>query len=79
MRRVVVTGLGMVSPLSSSVDGTWSKLLNGISGAAKISRFDTKDFTTDYACEIKFGDGNNDSFNRNSNKESVIFPNLYDS
>ena len=63
MRRVVVTGLGMVSPLSSSVDGTWSKLLNGHSGAAKISRFDTKDFTTDYACEIKFGDGSNDSFN----------------
>ncbi len=63
MRRVVVTGLGMVSPLASSVDGTWNKLLKGYSGASKISRFDTEKFSTDYACEIKFGDGYNGSFN----------------
>ena len=53
MRRVVVTGLGMVSPLSSSVNGTWENLLNGFSAADKITRFDTDGFTTDYACEIK--------------------------
>ncbi|MFL2801994.1 MAG: beta-ketoacyl-ACP synthase II [Paracoccaceae bacterium] len=63
MRRVVVTGLGIVSPLSSSVDGTWTKILKGCSGANKISRFDTEGYTTDYACEIKFGDGTNDTFN----------------
>ncbi len=63
MRRVVVTGLGIVSPLSSSIDGTWTKLLNCSSGASKISRFDTEGYVTDYACEVKFGDGINDTFN----------------
>ena len=63
MRRVVVTGLGMVSPLSSTVDGTWTKILEGCSGANKITRFNTDGYTTDYACEIKFGDGANDTFN----------------
>ena len=63
MRRVVVTGLGIVSPLSSTVDGTWTKILKGSSGANKITRFDTDGYTTDYACEVKFGDGTNDTFN----------------
>ena len=63
MRRVVITGLGIVSPLSSTVDGTWKKILKGCSGANKITRFNTEGYTTDYACEIKFGDGTNDTFN----------------
>ena len=62
MRRVVVTGLGMVSPLSSCVSGSWENLLNGFSAADKITRFDTDGYTTDYACEIKFGDGLDNSF-----------------
>ena len=62
MRRVVVTGLGMVSPLSGSVNSTWENLLNGLSAADKISRFDTSGFTTNYACEIKFGDGSDNTF-----------------
>ena len=63
MRRVVVTGMGMISPLASSVNRTWEKLLNGSSGAVPISRFDTNGFATNYACEVKFGDGTNDTFN----------------
>ena len=63
MRRVVVTGLGMVSPLSGSVDNTWANILDGCSAAGKITRFDTEGYSTNYACEIKFGDGNNDTFN----------------
>ena len=63
MRRVVVTGLGMVSPLSASVDNTWANILDGCSAAGKITRFDTEGYSTNYACEIKFGDGNNDTFN----------------
>ena len=63
MRRVVVTGMGMISPLASSVNRTWEKLLNGSYGAVPISRFDTNGFATDYACEVKFGDGTNDTFN----------------
>ncbi|MFC3569401.1 beta-ketoacyl-ACP synthase II [Paracoccus simplex] len=63
MRRVVVTGLGMVTPLASGVEETWSRLLAGESGAGPITRFDTKDVTTKYACEIPFGDGTGGSFN----------------
>jgi 3-oxoacyl-[acyl-carrier-protein] synthase II len=63
MRRVVVTGLGAVTPLSSSVEGTWRALLAGVSGAATITRFDPTEFATNYACEIKFGDGKDGSFN----------------
>ena len=57
MRRVVVTGLGAVTPIGVGVENTWQALLNGVSGATAISRFDTTDFATKYACEIKFGDG----------------------
>jgi len=63
MRRVVVTGLGMVTPLASGVEETWSRLLAGESGAGLITRFDTKDVATKYACEIPFGDGSNGTFN----------------
>ena len=63
MRRVVVTGLGMVTPLASGVDETWERLLAGQSGAGPITRFDAKDVVTKYACEIPFGDGSDGTFN----------------
>ncbi|MDO5657851.1 MAG: beta-ketoacyl-ACP synthase II [Paracoccus sp. (in: a-proteobacteria)] len=63
MRRVVVTGLGMVTPLGSGVETTWERLLKGESGAGPITRFDAKDVVTKYACEIPFGDGSDGSFN----------------
>ncbi|HHY03454.1 MAG TPA: beta-ketoacyl-ACP synthase II [Paracoccus sp.] len=63
MRRVVVTGLGMVTPLASGVEETWARLLDGQSGAGPITRFDASDVVTKYACEIPFGDGSNGSFN----------------
>ncbi|WP_395540234.1 beta-ketoacyl-ACP synthase II [Neotabrizicola sp. sgz301269] len=63
MRRVVVTGLGMVTPLASGVEETWSRLIAGQSGAGAITRFDTSNVTTTYACEIPFGDGTNGTFN----------------
>jgi len=63
MRRVVVTGLGMVTPLASSVDETWARLLAGESGAGPITHFDTTGFGTSYACEVKRGDGTNGTFN----------------
>ena len=63
MRRVVVTGLGMVTPLASGVDETWTRLLAGESGAGPITRFDAKDVVTKYACEIPFGDGTDGTFN----------------
>ena len=63
MRRVVVTGLGMVTPLGDGVDVTWERLLDGQSGAGTISRFDPERVTTKYACEIPMGDGTDGSFN----------------
>ena len=57
MRRVVVTGLGMVTPLASGVEETWSRILDGQSGAGPITRFDASNVTTKYACEVPMGDG----------------------
>jgi 3-oxoacyl-[acyl-carrier-protein] synthase II len=62
MRRVVVTGIGMVSPLGASVDSTWKKILASKSGAAKIEKFDVSDLPCKIACEVKRGDGSNGSF-----------------
>ncbi len=62
MRRVVVTGLGMVSPLADGVDATWSRLLDGQSGAATIRGFDASHLATSYACEVPRGDGSDGSF-----------------
>ena len=63
MRRVVVTGMGMVSPLSDSVDGTWKKLIESQSGAGDITLFDTEGFSCKVACEVPLGDGSGDTFN----------------
>jgi 3-oxoacyl-[acyl-carrier-protein] synthase II len=63
MRRVVVTGLGMVSPLACGVEETWGRLLAGQSGAGTITRFDAGHLATTYACEIPRGDGTGGTFN----------------
>lgn len=63
MRRVVVTGLGMVTPLACGVEETWSRLLDGQSGAGPITRFDASHLTTTYACEVPVGDGSDGTFN----------------
>jgi 3-oxoacyl-[acyl-carrier-protein] synthase II len=63
MRRVVITGLGMVTPLACGVEQTWSRILAGKSGAGTISRFDASHLKTNYACEIPFGDGSDGTFN----------------
>ncbi len=63
MRRVVVTGLGIVSPLASGVEATWERLLAGQSAAGPITRFDASALATTYACEVPRGDGSDGSFN----------------
>lgn len=63
MRRVVVTGLGMVTPLACGVEESWKRLVAGQSGAGPITRFDTSNVVTTYACEIPRGDGANGTFN----------------
>ena len=53
LRRVVVTGLGTVSPLGNDVPTTWENAVNGVSGAGPITRFDAYLFKTQFACELK--------------------------
>ena len=63
MRRVVVTGLGLVTPLGCGVETTWQRLLAGQSGAGPITRFDPSRVQTTYACQVPLGDGSDGTFN----------------
>ncbi|MCJ2104991.1 beta-ketoacyl-ACP synthase II [Methylobacterium sp. E-041] len=62
MRRVVVTGLGMVTPLGSGVEHTWSRLIAGDSGAGPITTFETSDLACRIACTVPLGDGSDGTF-----------------
>ena len=62
MRRVVVTGLGMVTPLGCGVEPTWRRLLAGESGARPIATFDVSDLPAKIACTIPRGDGSDGTF-----------------
>lgn len=63
MRRVVVTGLGLVTPLADGVEKSWERILDGQSGAGPITHFDPEGFSTTYACEVPYGDGTDGTFN----------------
>jgi 3-oxoacyl-[acyl-carrier-protein] synthase II len=63
MRRVVVTGMGMVTPLGCGVDTTWSRLVKGESGAKKVDTFEVSDIACQIACMIPRGDGSNGTYN----------------
>jgi len=63
MRRVVVTGMGMLTPLGCGVEPTWSRLLKGESGAKKVDTFEVSDIAAKIACVIPRGDGTNGTYN----------------
>ena len=63
MRRVVVTGMGMLTPLGCGVDTTWARLLKGESGAKRVDRFDVSDIACQIACVIPRGDGSDGTYN----------------
>ena len=63
MRRVVVTGVGMVTPLGSGVETTWSRLIAGESGAVRVTDFEVSDLPSQIACRIPRGDGSNGTYN----------------
>ena len=72
IRRVVVTGLGAITPLGSTVPTYWEGLKNGVSGAATITRFDATKFKTRFACEVK--DYNPDTyFDRKEGRKMDLF------
>ena len=53
LKRVVVTGLGVISPIGNDVETTWNNALKGVSGAGPITHFDASKFKTQFACEVK--------------------------
>ena len=63
MRRVVVTGMGMLTPLGCGVEPTWSRLIKGESGAKKVDTFEVSDLACKIACVIPRGDGSNGTYN----------------
>lgn len=69
MRRVVVTGLGMVSPLGRGVEYNWKSILDGKSGIRKIEGVDLKDIPVEIAGQVPFGEGENDF-----NPDTVMAP-----
>jgi len=63
MRRVVITGIGMVSPLGAGAEITWSRLLAGGNAARRVTEFEVDDLPAKIACRLPFGDGTDGTFN----------------
>jgi len=72
LRRVVITGLGAVTPLGNTLSDYWNGLINGVSGAAPITRFDASKFKTRFACEVK-GFNPEDYFDRKEARKADLF------
>lgn len=72
LKRVVITGLGALTPIGNSVATYWKNLVDGISGADKITHFDAEKFKTRFACEIKNFDGES-YFGRKEAKRMDLF------
>ena len=53
LKRVVITGMGAISPLGNDVETTWDAAKRGVSGAGPITHFDASKFKTQFACEVK--------------------------
>ncbi|MBM3518975.1 MAG: beta-ketoacyl-ACP synthase II, partial [Alphaproteobacteria bacterium] len=60
MKRVVVTGMGLVTPLGVGVAPSWERLINGDSGAARIENFEVSDMAAQIACQVPRGGGPHD-------------------
>jgi 3-oxoacyl-[acyl-carrier-protein] synthase II len=73
LKRVVVTGLGAISPLGNSLDTFWENLKNGVSGAAEISKFDITNHKTKFACEVKDFDPSDYEMDRKEARKFDLF------
>lgn len=71
MKRVVITGLGAITPIGNDVPSFWKNLLEGKSGAGKITRFDAENFKTKFACEVK-GFDPKDHFDRKEARNDLF-------
>lgn len=75
LKRVVVTGLGAITPLGNNVQDFWNNLVSGKSGAATITRFDASKFKTQFACEVK-GFNPEDYFDKKKLASLIHFLNM---
>ena len=72
LKRVVVTGIGAITPIGNTVEEYWNALIDGRSGAAPITQFDASLFKTQFACEVKNYDPN-DFFDRKESRKLDLF------
>ena len=72
LKRVVVTGLGAITPLGNDPRTYWNNLIQGVSGAAPITRFDTTNFKTKFACEVKGFDAHDFIHRRDARKMDLF-------
>ena len=72
LKRVVITGLGAITPIGNDVSTTWANALAGVSGAAPITHFDASKFKTQFACEVK-GFNANDHFDRKKLRQLDLY------
>nr|WP_321453455.1 beta-ketoacyl-ACP synthase II [uncultured Carboxylicivirga sp.] len=72
LKRVVVTGLGAITPIGNTVEEYWNSLINGVSGCAPITHFDASKFKTQFACEVK-GYNANDFFDRKEARKLDLY------
>jgi 3-oxoacyl-[acyl-carrier-protein] synthase II len=72
LKRVVVTGLGALTPIGNSVEAYWNALISGVSGAAPITHFDASKFKTQFACEVK-NFNSEDHFDRKEARKLDLF------
>ncbi|MDR2586247.1 MAG: beta-ketoacyl-ACP synthase II [Prevotellaceae bacterium] len=73
LRRVVITGIGTINPLGHSIEEYFTNLIDGVSGAAPITRFDTTLFKTRFACEVKNYDPSQFGFDRKEERKLDLF------
>jgi 3-oxoacyl-[acyl-carrier-protein] synthase II len=72
LKRVVITGLGAITPIGKTINELWENLKNGVSGSDLITRFDTEKFKTKFACEVKNYDANN-YFDRKESRKLDLY------
>ena len=73
LKRVVVTGLGAITPLGNDVETVWNNAINGVSGAGPITHFDASLFKTQFACEVKNFDPADHVLNKDDRREAKDF------
>ena len=76
MKRVVITGIGALTPIGNNLNEFWTNLKNGVSGAGPITKFDTEKFKVKFACELKGYDPKDHFEMANSIKKMLLKNNL---